>query len=925
MAGIGAIGFLSPWLLAGLLALPVLWWLLRAVPPAAIRRRFPAVTLLLGLKDAQSTPAKTPWWLLALRMMALAAAIVGFAGPVLNPERGEPSRAPLLVLADASWASAPDWADRQARISRALADAARAGRPVAVIALSAPLKKAAGLAFRGAGDWMDGIASLSPTPWEPNYRAFGDWLNGQPDRRFDTLWLSDGLDRNGRQALAAELERAGTVRVVETGKVVRALGPAVFRDGKIVVRALRSAAAKGQGTDRPRITAYGPDPAGVMRPLASASAVFDPKATSQDVTFDIPNELRNRIQRFSLAGPRSAGAVVLADDGLKRRKIALFAGDRAREGQELLSALYYLKRALAPSSDLIEAPMRDSLLANPDVVILADVARMNKRETAALKKWVEKGGLLVRFAGPRLAANSQQRNDADPLLPVRLRAGGRDVGGAMSWGSPRALKAVEKGSPFFGLAIPGDVTVSSQVLAEPDPTLAERTIASLQDGTPLVTTAPLGKGRIVLFHVTANAEWSNLPLSGLFVKMLGRLAVFSARTAPGGHDLDGQAWQPEKVMTGFGDLVSAEDRVAVAGKTLAAAVIGPDLPPGIYANGTRRIAVNAIAAGRVLSAAVWPQTVVLEGMTKAREKPLKGVLLALALGLMLVDILATLWLGGRLRGPRNGALAGLALALFLPLPQARAASDMALRATRNTVLAYVITGDARLDRESEAGLYGLSQVLAERTAVEPADPIGIDLEKDDLAFFPLIYWPVSKDQPRPSDAAYDKLNTYLKKGGMILFDTRDANLGQFGASTENGKRLQALAAPLDIPALEPIPPDHVLTRSFYLLQDFPGRYAQSDVWVEAAPPDATRAKGMPFRNLNDGVSPVVIGGNDWAAAWALSRQGVPLFPVGRGGYAAERQREMAYRFGINLVMYVLTGNYKSDQVHVPALLERLGQ
>jgi len=463
------------------------------------------------------------------------------------------------------------------------------------------------------------------------------------------------------------------------------------------------------------------------------------------------------------------------------------------------------------------------------------------------------------------------------------------------------------------------------VLAEPDPTLAKRTIASLQDGTPLVTTAPLGKGRIVLFHVTANAEWSNLPLSGLFVKMLGRLAVFSARTAPSGSDLDGQSWQPEKVMTGFGDLVSAEDRVAVAGKTLAAAVIGPDLPPGIYANGTRRIAVNTIAAGRVLAPAVWPQSVTVEGMTKAREKPLKGVLLALALGLMLVDILATLWVGGRLRGPRNGALAGLVLVLFLPLPQARAASDMALRATRNTVLAYVITGDARLDRESEAGLYGLSQVLTERTAVEPADPIGIDLEKDELAFFPLIYWPVSKDQPRPSDAAYDKLNIYLKKGGMILFDTRDANLGQFGGNTENGKRLQALAAPLDIPALEPIPPDHVLTRSFYLLQDFPGRYAQSDVWVEAAPPDATRAKGMPFRNLNDGVSPVVIGGNDWAAAWALSRQGVPLFPVGRGGYAAERQREMAYRFGVNLVMYVLTGNYKSDQVHVPALLERLGQ
>ncbi|MGR3342603.1 MAG: DUF4159 domain-containing protein, partial [Paracoccaceae bacterium] len=124
--------------------------------------------------------------------------------------------------------------------------------------------------------------------------------------------------------------------------------------------------------------------------------------------------------------------------------------------------------------------------------------------------------------------------------------------------------------------------------------------------------------------------------------------------------------------------------------------------------------------------------------------------------------------------------------------------------------------------------------------------------------------------------------------------------------------------------LEPVPSDHILTRTFYLLQEFPGQYASRDVWVEAAPPDAELGAGMPFRNLNDNVTPVVIGGNDWAAAWAVDRAGNRMFPVGRGR-AGDRQREIAYRFGVNLIMYVLTGNYKSDQVHVPALLDRLGQ
>ena len=88
------------------------------------------------------------------------------------------------------------------------------------------------------------------------------------------------------------------------------------------------------------------------------------------------------------------------------------------------------------------------------------------------------------------------------------------------------------------------------------------------------------------------------------------------------------------------------------------------------------------------------------------------------------------------------------------------------------------------------------------------------------------------------------------------------------------------------------------------------------------PAGAEATRGVPFRNLNDGVSPVLIGGNAWAEAWALDDNGLPMFSIG-SGFEGERQREMANRFGVNLVMYVLTGNYKSDQVHVPALLERL--
>ena len=260
--------------------------------------------------------------------------------------------------------------------------------------------------------------------------------------------------------------------------------------------------------------------------------------------------------------------------------------------------------------------------------------------------------------------------------------------------------------------------------------------------------------------------------------------------------------------------------------------------------------------------------------------------------------------------------------LWTMAAQAQEAPDPRLmRAADEVTLAYVITGDADVDATSLAGLRGLSQVLTGRTTVEPGEPIGIDPDRDELSLLTFLYWPVTDSQPAPSPQAYVRLNHYLRSGGMILFDTRDGDIAGLGGP-DGSAALQRLAAPLDIPPLAPVPQDHVLTRTFYLLRDFPGRYQGHEIWAEAPPAGAEATRGVPFRNLNDGVSPVLIGGNAWAEAWALDDNGLPMFSIG-SGFEGERQREMANRFGVNLVMYVLTGNYKSDQVHVPALLERL--
>jgi Domain of unknown function (DUF4159) len=119
-----------------------------------------------------------------------------------------------------------------------------------------------------------------------------------------------------------------------------------------------------------------------------------------------------------------------------------------------------------------------------------------------------------------------------------------------------------------------------------------------------------------------------------------------------------------------------------------------------------------------------------------------------------------------------------------------------------------------------------------------------------------------------------------------------------------------------------LPRDHVLTKTFFLLQSFPGRFNSGQTWVEAIPAaDEDEGSNRPAR-AGDGVSSIIITSNDLAGAWAVRPDNQPMLPMIPG---EPRQREFAYRAGVNIVMYTLTGNYKADQVHIPALLERLGQ
>jgi hypothetical protein len=943
------LGFAQPLVLLGLLSLPVLWWLLRLVPPRPRRIQFPPTRLLFEIAPKEETPSRTPWWLTLLRLMLASLVIIAAAGPQWQPPAATTDRsAPLLIMIDDGWAAAAAWDERLRTADELIARADADERPVALLPLSATARD---ISLQIAGAARVQAKQLKPQPYTIDRSealpAITRFLDKTPS--VELVWLSDGVDLGKGSDFIKGLSQAignHPLTVVNGGLAIpHALAAADNAAGALTVKVRRAQTGTPENGIVKAIDLKG-------LPLGEAPFAFKAGDRETEASIELPVEIRNEVARLEIVGERSAGAVQLLDKRWRRRTVGIISGGSVERSQPLLGSTYYLSRALNPFADVrlaegiapAEAVSR-FLDQHLPMLILADVGNVAEARER-LVEWIDKGGVLVRFAGPHLARSSD-----DDLVPVRLRRGGRILGGSLSWDKPQKLTGYSPNSPFADMKVPDDVTVSRQVLAEPDAQLPDRTWATLADGTPLVTAQRRGKGLIVLFHVTADTRWSDLPLSGAFVDML-RHIVSLAGTAPA-EDSQAQTGKaaseaaqvvpPTRVLDGFGAFTTPPPtaRPVPTGFTGRGSA---DHPPGFYGPSEGLVAVNTLTpTDRPAPLDYAGLNATFDVYRHGEPLDLRGPVFLAALGLLMLDALVVFWLSGGIGAlwPQRRATAAVLFAVALaatavphraqaqqasPPPQPSAqAQDFAMKAVHQTHLAYIVTGNPEVDDVSKAGLQGLTLFLAQRTALEAGDPNGLDPARDELAFFPLIYWPISLKAEKPSQAALERIDTYMKRGGTVLFDTRDAIEAPPGPGGENRSpgmvALRSILSSLDIPELEPVPRDHVLTKTFFLLRDFPGRFDSGQLWVEALPDESDDAADRPAR-AGDGVSSILITSNDLAGAWAMRPDGQPMLPLVPG---EPRQREFAFRAGVNIVMYTLTGNYKADQVHIPALLERLGQ
>ncbi|WP_254493724.1 DUF4159 domain-containing protein [Bartonella sp. B1099] len=923
--------FSAPFLLLGLLFLPVIWWLLRISPPPPRKELFPPLRFLPKSTHQQETAKHTPWWLLLLRLTIAALVIIALARPTWNQKPISFSGSqPLALIIDNGWASVKEWKKRISIAEMLLAQAEKQQKNIYLVATAE--NDISNVEPEPAKVIKQHLIHLQPRPWPVNrvhiLKEFSKINKGKP---LDIAYLSDGLQTNDDEqtfSLLEELKPRNFLWYLADISDLIGITSIENSNGNMVARIIRSTTHDAMPATLSLYDSHN-------KLLGQFTKNFSVGKTTALIPFDVPLELRNDIAWIKVNNQNHAAATFLVDSHSRISRVALLSPDTNEMTQPLLAPFYYIIKALQGHTQLITSGGRelstdiDHLLKqNPSIFIMGDMVNIPEKAEKKLSDFVNKGGTLIRFAGEKLSSAEHY----DSLLPVPLRQGQRSLGSIMSWTKPQKLAPFAKNSFFFDLPFPEDVTVSRQILAEPIPDLFEKTWLSLSDGTPLITAAKRGKGTLIFIHIAPDPTWSNLPLSGFFAQMLQKLITLGSfeNTNPTHREKRTRVQNPWRTIAADGQLqVPPSDVVPLVFDTQNPPRPSYHIPPGLYGVKNDFYALNLLTdSSRLRQQSSLPTSLNKNPLSyDTKEKNLIGPLLGLALLLFAFDHFLILWMGGIFSFHKRRNLFFFPLIILIGLfsydsrlhAQTTENHHDSVQAAGATHLAYVITNNHEIDTTSKSGLEALSQFIAERTMLTPGSVRALDLDKDELSFYPLIYWPIDVQSPILTPKTLEKINNFMKHGGTILFDTCDqikSNLNLEGDATPETQRLRTILKGLNIPSIEPASTDHVVARSFYIMPDFPGLYRGSPLWVESS---STNKKNKNSLASGDNVSSLLITANNFAAAWALDEKGTWKYPLVPND---PMQRLWAFRAGLNIVLYVLTGNYKADQIHVPALLER---
>ena len=906
---INNIAFTYPFALLLLLFSPVIWKILKSKPLTVELKKFPAISLISKIKSVDNTFENNSLLIIILRFLIFILLVIALSKPYFRNVAKNNELQQVLLIVDDSWESGISWYSKIEKIKGLLDSNSLENISYSLVTSSkVNEEKFKFLKNKNSSEILAFINSIKPNSWNSDFSELFKFLEPNLKNFERIFWFTESLISESKKSFFLKI-KDNNLKIIETSN--KDLPPLIF---------LKEQEIKGNYNfeiydfsnfyKNVVIDCYDIKDRLILRKNVKGSDKSNANWNITEVTLEISKEFDDSIIYFHFNNLMSSTAKIIKTNISGQKKIGIIQPNYSKKMREFSRANFYIENAMKSNHDISIGSASDLISRKISLMFSDDSDSSIISEEKKIIDWIENGGTFVKFGGDKFLNTINKKLDKRFFGAFEPESDPINLDHELSFRKDLSIKKFKKGSLFYGLVVPEKIKINKYIELKKDLEFKNfQHLAYLENGAPLITEFEIGKGKLVFFHIPANTNWSTLPFSILFVNILEKLNLYSKGVKKNSNN---QIFKPFKILDGLGGFEDPSlNTMNLNSKDLKDNTypLNYQNPPGIYKNKSDVYGLNIpnYLKDKKYSFS-FPDEYLINEFDKFEVKNLRKNIIFCILFLFLLETLLTLQNRDifKIKLFRSSTkFLGLILIITTVLTFKVQSADEVINKVNTTKLAYVKTGNKVVDEISKNGILSISEYITSKTSVILGAPDEIDLNEDDIFFYPILYFPFINSKEKVSEKKIRKIQNFINNGGILIFDCKN----NFEKLFIDDCLDDILLSFKDLDITNPIKlqNDNTLSKSFYLLKEFPGRRNQ-DVFIS-------------FNNQinNNEVVSVIFGINDWSGSWAKSKNGFELPILSEN----EEQRTLSFRFGVNMIIYSLTGNYKSDQVHVPEILKRM--
>lgn len=889
--------FQNPEYFVFLLIVPILWKYFKEGPDRPVLKKFPAIILIAQNTSSDSTPIKKNYLNLLLKTLLVFLITVLLA----NPSEKKDFKTKPLIIIDNGWDSGPGWEKINKGINQFLES--KKSNTFTIFPTVASNKNKFNYLFeKKEFEIREYLKGIKPLALKPNYILLSKELPNFVQDDTKIFWFTNHYMNKEKKAFYDSI-KSKNLKIYSSSKedfpIILSL---LSQEDNIYSFGLIN---MNKDLDNFFIDCYDIKQRIIIRQKVSQDKIKYDEQNFGNFSVEIPKEKNDLIYYFKISNSKSVSSVAIKSNYVKKKKIGLVQTNFQDNDNEYFRANFFVRKALESNYDLKSLPLDQLLSPNKSLIISDDFDTTFFGFEERILQWIGEGGTFLKFAGDKFLSHAENNQLSSVLGIIPITKKVISVDGELSFKRNLSIAQISGKSPIRDFEIPKKIKINKYIeIPKNIDNLKLKFWVKLDNGAPLITQRPYEKGNLILVHLPANNEWSNISLSIFFPDLLNKIIQISRGI--NAEEVQ-QIFKPLKILDALGNLVEPRiDTLNLDSKIFMDSKLTRDNPPGLYKNelGFHGLNISDYLQNEY-DYIYLPKEIIIDDFNSNSSFEIKNFLVLLCLLVFVCETLVNFLGRDFLKFKYFNPLKVMFLILIVFSPNIVFANEK-LDYLGQTKLAYIQTGVEEIDRINYEGLREISSYISSKTSAILGSPIGLDLEKDEIDYFPIIYISLIKNAKNLNDISLGKLQNFINSGGILLFDCKASFESLF---VEDCLILfKKHYKNLDISAFKKLTSESTLSKSFYLLNSYPGRKNEM-VYIA-------------YNNQinNDKVLSIVIGNNDWTGAWAKDANNSFLLPLFEND---KEQRDLSFRFGTNIVLYSLTGNYKSDQVHIPEILKRM--